>query len=340
MHDSEEGLATTTVSDPSPLVKFLLCSSSSLPLSKFHLKDRDIEKPEQIMPMQFTKDTYTLASRMRVERNGRMLRNATRLCRTPRLEIDVIKRCIPAKYTTVRELTCGGMSRIYEARSEDQVVVVKTTDCSRGLGMHEYACFEFLEEKGLPIPHIMYIAMYGKILIMILPQYTFSLSSLLFALAARHRQTVEDRTLLDATLHNIRYLLKQFKDQKISYCDFSPDNIMVDVDPKTMAGRLVLIDPQFALPMTHLTKKIGKHWAQNIDRVHFAYKIRVLAMTDSHMDHIANRICTEFLGFVPTEKETKRWILNVLPHGLRVAYDCIDKAQKKSSRKRYGRTER
>lgn len=339
MHDSDEGLTTTTVSDPSPLVKFLLCSSSSLPLSKYRLKYHDIENPQEMLPMIFTKDTYVIASKMRTERNKRMLRTATGLCRTPRLDVSVVKRCIPTKYTSVTELTCGGMSRIYTAQSSSgENVVVKTTDCSRGLGLHEYKCYELLESKGLPTPQITYMAMYGKILIMILPNYAFSLASLLFALASRKSR--EDRQLLHATLHNVRYLLKQFKDQGISYCDFSPDNVMVDVDPRTMHGRLVLIDPQFALSTQHLTKKIGRPWAENIDRVHFAFKMRVLGMTDSLVDPIARKVCTEFLGNIPTEKETKRWILNVLPNGLRVAYDCIDRVQKKSSRKRYGRTQR
>jgi hypothetical protein len=240
----------------------------------------------------------------------------------------VIAKCIPERYVDVKELTCGGMSRIYIAKTHGthESVIIKTTDCSRGLGVHEYACYAMLARHGVPIPDITYVATYGKILIMILSKLTLSLSSLLLALA---EHPTAEHALFDAVIHNVQHLLALLEDEKISYCDLSPDNIMVDIDPRTLKGRLVLIDPQFALATACLTKKIGRSWAQNVDRVHFAYKIKTLAMTEPRLRPIAARICTSFLGFVPSDTQTKRWVLSVLPDGLRIAYDCIDRAARK-----------
>lgn len=311
---------TTTVSDPSMFAKFFLCSCG-----KYRLPDRLIEQPRAPRPMVFTRAFLQHATQVRTERNSHMLKHVSDLCRTPRLPPDVIAKCIPAKYARVSEMTCGGMSRIYAASADHmEHVVIKTTDCSRGLGIHEYACYDMLARCGLPIPKIKYVAMYGQILIMILSRHTLSLSSLLLALADRPASP-----LLDAVIHNVRHLLALLREARISYCDFSPDNIMVDVDPETLQGRFVIIDPQFALSMGFLTKKIGGSWARNVDRVHFAHKMQTLAMSEPRLRAIAARICEDFLGGIPSDAQTKRWILSVLPDGLRIAYDCIDRASRR-----------
>ena len=127
-------------------------------------------------------------------------------------------------------------------------------------------------------------------------------------------------------------VLHSFKLKNITYCDFSPDNIMIDIDPLTLRGRCILIDPQFAITTSRLAVSMGRHWAENLDRVHFSYKIRTLALEDPSVMRLAIKICTEFLGYVPSAKKTKRWILNVLPDGLRIAYDSNARNMKKSSR--------
>lgn len=333
--DSDE-LSTTTVSDLSPMAKFFLCSSSSLPLTKFHLSYRSMDEPAEPVGIPFTRSFLSETYRIRSVRNSRILRHVTSLCRTSPLETHVISRCIPSKYVNVKELTCGGMSRIYSAQSlNGPAVVIKTTDCSRGLGLHEYTSYHMLARANLPIPSIHHVAMYGKYLIIILSRHSFSLSSLLLALAG-HTPSSETTNILDALLHNVRFLLRSFREKNITYCDFSPDNIMVDVDPETLTGKCILIDPQFAVHTSRLTNVMGRHWADNIDRVHFAFKVRALAMQEPPMFPLANRVCTEFLGYMPSEKQTKRWILNVLPDGLRIAYDSVQNASKKSSRKGYG----
>lgn len=326
--------ATTTVSDPSFFARFFLCSKG-----KFRLDDHDIPRPRVPRSMHLTPSFLKHAGHVRSERNSHMLRHVSKLCRTPRLHPDVIAKCIPPKYMGVHELTCGGMSRIYTARVEgtNEYVVIKTTDCSRGLGVHEYACYSMLARHGVPIPEIKYVAMYGKTLIMILSKLTLSLSSFLLACADH---PAAERALFDPVIHNVQYLLALLGDESISYCDFSPDNIMVDVDLHTLEGRLVLIDPQFALSMGYLTKKIGRSWAHNVDRVHFAYKIQTLAMSEPRLRPIAARICTAFLGFVPSDEHTKTWVLNVLPDGLRIAYDCIDRAATRARWRGHGKKSR
>ena len=342
--DVPDELSTTTVSDISPLAQFFLCSSSSLPLSKFHLPYRKIDEPGSAVDIVFTRGVLDDAYRIRSVRNSQILRRVTSLCRTSRLETSVIAKCIPAVYTDVEEMTCGGMSRIYSAKSVDNTeppVVVKTTDCSRGLGLYEYDSYMMLARKNFQIPSIHYVAMYSNYLIIILSRHSFSLSSLLLALAGRN--SPGDLGMLESIMHNIRHLLYSFRLKNITYCDFSPDNIMIDVDPGTLTGKFVLIDPQFAVHTSRLSNIIGHNWVDNIDRVHFAYKVRALAIQEPSMQNLAYKVCTEFLGYVPSPKHTKRWILNVLPDGLRIAYECIRRdathharALKKNSRKGYG----
>ena len=335
MEDAADDLSTTTVSDLSPLAKFFLCASSTLPMTKFHLPYRRVldDSEEGVVELQFTKgllnDTYAVRS----ERNSRILRHVTTLCRTPPLPTDTIQQCIPKKYVNVTELTCGGMSRIYSAQTTDDVpVVIKTTDCSRGLGAHEYDSYQLLAREHFPIPSIHYVAMYSKYLILILSRHSFSLSSLFLTLARRN--SPRDSAMIDAILHNVMVLLHSMRQKNITYCDFNPENIMIDIDPVTLTGRCILIDPQFVVHTSRLARKLGPNWAENLDRVHFAYKVRALAMQEGAMVPLARRICTQFLGYVPSEKQTKRWLLNVLPDGLRIAYD--DSIRKKSSGTLYG----
>lgn len=333
--DTLEELTTTTVCDASLFMKFLLCCSSSVPLGKFHLVDRSLTSPDTLPVLNFTPGFIRDANKVRSMRNSRMLRHVAELCRTPRLDSSIIARCIPSKYSDVMELTCGGMSRIYTAHTENTEVIIKVTDCSRGLGVYEYQSYKLLRRAGFSVPPIYYVAMYGKFLIMIMPRLTFSLASLYLTFAERGRQ--EDEPLFDAVHQSVSYMLNALRAKKIAVNDFSPDNVMVQIDSKTLQGKLVLIDPQFTLPMRELS--MGRGWVENIDRVHFAYKVMALAMQDTRMFPIAKRICTEYLGFVPTAKGTKRWILNVLPYGLRIAYDSIDKTSsqnKDMSRGFYG----
>ena len=331
----EEDLSTTTMSDLSPLAKFLLCLSSSVPLTKFHLAYRSVETPDAPVDIHFTKSFLKDAYAVLSERNSSILRNITSLCRTLPLATKTIEQCIPSKYSDVKELTCGGMSRIYSCRSaqDEAQVVIKTTDCSRGLGVHEYDSYQMLSRHAFPIPSIYYAATYSKYLILILSRHSFSLSSLLITLARRNSSY--DSEMLETVLLNVTFLLQRLKESNITYCDFSPDNIMIDVDPESMTGRCILIDPQFAIHTTTLAKKLGANWADNIDRVHFAYKVRTLAINEPYMLPLARAVCTKMLGYVPSDKQTKRWILNVLPDGLRIAYDTMH-TKKKSSRRLYG----
>lgn len=325
---SGDDLSTTTVSDLSPLTKFFLCASSSIPLTKFHLTYRKLQEPQGPVKIQFTKGFLDDAYIVRSDRNSHNLRNVTTLCRTSRLDTDTVSQCIPSKYVNVKELTCGGMSRIYASHSslDGTPVVIKTTDCSRGMGLYEYDSYQMLARHNFPIPSIHYAAMYSKYLILILSRQSFSLSTLLLTLAARDSSL--DSGILESILQNVAFLLHSLRLNDITYCDFSPDNIMIDVDQETMSGKCIIIDPQFVIPTHTLARKLGSNWADNIDRVHFAYKVRTLAIMEPCMIPLARKICTEFLGYVPSEKQTKKWILSVLPDGLRIAYDSMHRPKK------------
>lgn len=328
----DDELRTTIVSNPTIVEKFFLCLcfSSSLPLTKFYLRDKVIDAPLVEIPMSFKSDFLKLAERNRLEGNKEMLHHVESM--TASLQVSVVQKCIPSRYTNVRPLTCGGMSRIYAARSPTSDVVIKITDCSKGLGMYEYECFERLASKGFRIPHIHYMAMYGRYHIMILSRHAFTLSTFLITLAEKNQGQAlseEDECLLGAAVSNLKYILRLLRHHDISFCDLSPDNIMVDINPVNGHGRFVLIDPQFAVPSHPLAKKIGRRWAENIDRVHFAFKIRTLAASDPRLTSIADFICLELLGYIPTECAARKWVLTVLPHGLRIAHDCLAELKSK-----------
>jgi len=135
-------------------------------------------------------------------------------------------------------------------------------------------------------------------------------------------------------MHNVRYLLGKIQEEGITFSDFSPDNIMVDVNERGSA-QLLMIDPQFATTTGALAKHLGRRWAENIDRIHFAYKVRTLDMANSTqaMHRIALGVCREFLGHVPSDARIRHWVLAVLPKGLRVAYDTIATSRRLISRR-------
>lgn len=317
-------LSTTTVSNPSKLAKFFLCCcSSSVPYTKFYLHSREFESIDTPAPLHICRECLAKASTMRMIRNTRMLKNVTDLCRTPHIDPEFVQKCIPSAYYDVTTMTCGGMSRIYTAHliGSFDTVVIKVTDCSKGLGMYEYASYKLLQRHGFSVPRIDYVASYNAILLMIMKKYTFSLATLLIALGAYKMPGRE--TIVSDIITHIRYILQQFRAKGLTYCDFSPDNVMVDIDTRTMQGRLVLIDPQFLVSSKTLSTKLGKRWALNVDRVHFVHKLRLLAIQEPGLIDISDRVSKDLLGYVPSEKEAKDWILYTLPDGLRIAYDCI-----------------
>jgi hypothetical protein len=313
-------LVTTTMSDLSRAKRFLLCVCM-LRYSRFYLEDYDVVCPLQPLRCVLDRNFVREACRIQLSRNNNSIHSiVSHLCRTPRVSNEIVQNCIPQKPPCrVVEMACGGMSRIY-AFADDRPVVIKVTDCSRGVGRYELECYKYLKKHGFETPSIRYAAMYGSLKLFIMDRQHFNLTTALIAISRDDGNN--NGKYMDCIMHNVKYLLLKLRINKISFCDFSPDNITVRVGADGTSD-LLLIDPQFCIDTDLLSKKTGRHWAHNIDRVHFAYKVRALAIGISSMHAVSDRVCMELLGRIPTEKETRRWLLKTLPDGMRIAYDTV-----------------
>jgi len=328
-------LSVTAVGDMSWLSSWLLCHwcTGLYMRRRFRLNDHEIAYPHRTMPMMFDTDFIEQAIDVRVHRDRHTLGSViSTLCRTPVISISFLSQCLPDRFTHLAPMTCGGMSRVFSAHdtATGDPVVVKVTECSRGCGLYEMSSYKLLASRSLPIAKVYYTAMYENIHIMVMKRYPFTLSSVLLAISQRY---VEYQAYLGPLLHNIRYILGRLREERITFSDFSPDNIMVDVREDGSA-RCILIDPQFATEKAHITRTLGRQWTDHIDRVHFAYKVRTLYMAHRTLEVqcVTGKVCQDLLAHVPSEATIRAWILKVLPQGLRVAYDAIVAEHKRRHR--------
>lgn len=312
MEERDETLSATTVSDISVLKSLFVCFCCK---SKYVLDERHLLLPSTPRKITFSRQFTAYATLERIARNiGNLTSVVTVLCQTPYISRAALKTYLPDTYTNITEVTCGGMSRVYSAVVHGVDVIVKVTDCSRGIGTKEVEAYIDLREKGVDVANILRAIKRGKTHILVMKRYQFTLSSVLVALL-KHPDCYIERYLGDL-LHNVKHVLCQLQSAGLTYGDFSPDNIMCDDH-----GQLLLIDPQFCVPTSKLAKKVGHLWARNIDRVLFAFKVRALAMSmnTAGMRYISDLVCDDFLGRRPTDGETRKFLLKVLPDALRMA---------------------
>lgn len=246
------------------------------------------------------------------------------MCRTaPK---DDIGGLLPSNFRNPRPITCGGMSRIYSATDSvrDEEVIIKITDRSRSLGGFESHGYGLLRTAGLPMPRILWSGQRGMYDILILEKLVCTLTAALTGIAHKHHVF---GGMLKPIIHHVDALLRGLKDNGIVFCDLSADNIMCRFSPDSTSMELILIDPQFALPFATLSSKVGHEWAEHFDRVHFGLKLRALSLVPQRnsLHSIADKMCKELLGFVPSDSDVKVWLTKKLPSTLRIAYGLLGK---------------
>jgi hypothetical protein len=252
---------------------------------------------------------------------------ANSMCRTKAVKVDDVRGFLPSEYACLEPITCGGMSRIYSAKrvveESQEDVIIKITDRTTSLGRHEIHGYKLLTSAGIATPNIVWHdAARGRYEVTIMQRLDCTVTSLLTAIA---HNLQEFEPVLDVLMRHVGALLHALSDANIAFCDLSSDNIMCRYDAATESLELVLIDPQFALPITELAKHLGAKWAKHVDRIHLAMKIRALSLL-SHgkaMRITTKRACEDLMGFTPTDADVRTWLTRKLPACLRIAYQQL-----------------
>lgn len=240
---------------------------------------------------------------------------AAATCMTREISEAELRDAVPAEYTDVRSISCGGMSRLYVAGD----VIIKITDISRSLGAYEHHRYEHLVGLGLSLPRVYSYTRKHTLNVLAMEKLDFTLATAVIVIA--HNPRLHHK--IPVLVFNISVLLNQLRAAGITYCDLSPDNIMC----RASAGgdiELVLIDPQFAVETDVLAKEIGLNWARSFDRVHLALKMcGLIATAMPTMRAVARHICIGLLGYEPDPLDARAWLTHKLPIGLRVAHNIL-----------------
>lgn len=316
---SATGLSVTTVSDLSPLQRYVFCLCSTLPLPTRFLSDRAVARV-QAEP----RDLVLTAAQLQSVREQRRVQDASTLasivstlCRTPPLAPASVSHMLDGAYGDIREMTCGGMARVYAgtcARTGDDVAI-KVADSSKGFATYEWRCYWMLRDRGLRVADLRVRTRRGSHTLTVMDRYECTFSALCIALAP-HPEHVQ------RLVRAIQHILTALADGGITYSDFSPDNIVCRIADGG-AVQCVLIDPQFATRTSLLAKTLGARWARNVDRVHFAHKMKTLELHYPRVREIGDAMCLALLGHVPTFDETRRFLTKILPSALRCTYDVV-----------------
>jgi hypothetical protein len=333
----EKALQTTTTSvSTDAFGTWLLCrcayfgkaskpwKTSCAPMSSIL---HSLKEQEDSMVVEVSSKFLEYAKIVQSHRNQHMFSLAA-MCFTPELKLQDLKECLPPnEYERITPLTCGGISRIYSAvrKYDETPVIIKVTCINTTFALKELECYDNLASKGFRVPEIYFAASYiGKYQILVMPRLAMTLSTAFLCIARMHDE--DHSALLDALLKNTYQLILSLYLHKISFCDLSPDNIMLQPRLGKTSDRLdfYLIDPQFAVDTELLACKVPHRWARSLDRIHFAYKVRLLSIVCSpeeqqRMSFIANRVCTILLDTFPTSQETREWLMQILPKALRIS---------------------
>lgn len=233
-----------------------------------------------------------------------------------------ILRAIPERFTVEGQVTLGGMSRIYEARALDGTrLVMKITDVSKSLGGHEMAGYDLLQRHDIPSARVEYHMELGKYHVTIIERLECTLTTLLLAISANK----EFAHVMKKIVIGLECLLSCLSRHRLAFVDFTTDNIMCRVSVDRTSLELVLIDPQFVVPMDALARKTGRGYAENIDRIHLCMKLAGISRVNSRdlISAQANQICRGCLGYVPDLEDVIMALTKRVPTILRAAYDIL-----------------
>lgn len=329
-----DGVSLTTVVSRFPLKRvcdFWLCYRKRPPLSPMPTPPLSSSTPpfDALRPMRTPPGLLNAVKFIQDIHDSTTLKSeVSTLCRTLP-QADIRSMLPPHTFclsSPVKPITCGGMSRIYEARMlEFGDVIVKITDRRRSLGKYESYGYTLLQKAGLPIPILHYKVSQNGFDIMAMERLTCTLTTLLTAIAHNQRDFGD---LLTHIITWIDALLRKLQDFDLAFCDLSADNIMCRITEGKHI-EFVLIDPQFAVSMSHLSAKMGAEWAESVDRIHFGLKMRALSLMKQKdgaspcLQRIAERICKELIGYLPPAGDVRQWLTGKLPSILRIAYSLL-----------------
>lgn len=318
---ASEEMSVTTVSDLSALQRYVFCLCATGPRA-YRIADftvnRVVGEPRGITLT--ATDLVNLRDLRRAQDTSTLNSIVSSLCRTRRLDPDLVSKVLDDAYVDIADMTCGGMARVYVATraSTGTSVAIKVTESGKGFGTFEWKCYDMLRRRKFRIPAMHARVVYGSYILTVMERCEFTFSTL--CIYVSRRDGCLDRC--PALVAMIEYILGNFADRGITYSDFSPDNIVCRLNAES-AVECVLIDPQFAVRTSLLAKSVGAHWARNVDRAHFAYKMKTLEMHSPSVRPISDAFCTALLGYVPSYTETRDFLTQILPASLRCTYDLV-----------------
>lgn len=269
------------------------------------------------------------------EHDTHMRTKARSLCRTEPLKLTEASRLIQAVPFDVQlshELTAGGMSRIFATTRQD--ILVKISDITRGWSKYECHGYELLKQYGAPAASILYAGFQKGYLVVVVERLDCTVASVIKSISSMNG------FYLDEVTYGLQQVLANLRRASITFCDLSPDNIMCKhpvafTDDELVAVELVLIDPQFAVPSQCIARSMGDQWASEFDTVHLSLKIMAMGAveTNKSLRWATDAVCCALLGrdAPPSQKHMIRWLLRDLPMGLRLAYDALERLQKKKN---------
>jgi hypothetical protein len=244
-------------------------------------------------------------------------------CATKRIPARILDR-MPEEYRVEGEMTLGGISRLFRVVhiATGHRHVLKITDVSTGIGMHEILGFAMLQRCNIPAVKVLYHTHIDRYHMTILEQMDCTVTTLLLTIASSAFDTLKLQRRVFAAIDD---LLQQLSKHRISFVDFTTDNIMCHIDTPSQTIRFVLIDPQFAVSTDALSRSIGAMYARNIDRVHVCTKFAGVALLgrDPRLLKCATSLCKSCLGYMPRVSEVVHILATRVPSILHAAHAIL-----------------
>lgn len=230
---------------------------------------------------------------------------------------------IPQQYRVKNHITLGGMSRIYTASSTSGTeYIMKITDTSKSLGGHEMKGYKLLQQHDIPSARVEFHTCIDTYHVTVIEKLECTLTTLILAIST----TKGFSPLIQSVIGGLECLLALLEKARVTFVDLTTDNIMCRLSDDQSTLELVLIDPQFVVPMDTLALKLGKAYAENIDRIHVCMKllgVSRLKTSDVVVKH-ANTVCKQCLGYVPDIHEVVDMLTKRVPGVVRTAYGLLE----------------
>jgi hypothetical protein len=223
--------------------------------------------------------------------------------------------------------THGGMGRIYALKDPSRVLKVadlKTSWCRyepgnyRTLEANNIPCATMYADCRRPLDNTVFV-------LMILERLEFTMTALIRA-AGRAKEDPRKISII------LKSLLRMLKNANLAYGDLSPENIMFrrcssesSSDSASASGCTSSPTNLFEIALDAFQRGMTVKKADAFDTTYLALKIQIIGILDPPIRKFAESICADILGYVPTEQQTRHWLVYDAPVGLFVAYDILFK---------------